>query len=90
MAWFGPAVDVNATYKHAQQWGTTGHALGGYPHGRTHMATKLDMALQWAASDKKHTAQRDAEGMVEQAVVPRTSSHGESIGAKPSEAASGV
>lgn len=90
IAWFGPTVDVNTKYKHAQLWGTTGRALGGYPHGRTRTPMKLDMEPQQTAPDKRSTAQRDAEVMVEQAVIPCTSSHGESMGAVPGVATDSV
>ena len=90
MAWFGPAVDVNAKYKHAQLWGIAGHALGGCSHGRTRTPTKLGTAPQRTAPDKRSTAQRDAEVMVEQAIVPHVSSHGESTGEVPGVATGGM
>ena len=78
-AWFGLAVDVNATNKHAQRWGTAGRAPGGYPHGRGCKPMRLGTASQRAALDKGDTVQCDAEGMAEQAIVLCASSQEESM-----------
>jgi len=79
VAWLGSAVGVNAMSQHTPRWGTAGHAPGDCPHGRGCKPTRLGTASQRAAPDKGDTVQCDAEVMVEQVVVLRASSQGESM-----------
>ena len=79
MAWLGLAADVNATNKHTPRWGTAGRAPGDCPHGRGCKPTRLGTASQRAAPDKGNTVQCDTKVMVEQTIVLRASSQGESM-----------
>lgn len=53
MAWLCPAMAVNATSQQVPRWGTAEHALGYRPHGHGCKPTRLGMATQQAAPDKR-------------------------------------